>query len=1100
MSAPNTPDPMAFLEGGGAMGELIRSHNWSATPLGSIVQWPAELRVLTATLLRSQQPMALHWGVEGVMIYNEAYADLSGDRHPSILGKPVIEAWPELAELKAQVLEVVLAGETMEYRDRYMQLCRHGGIIEDFWISCSYSPVVDEHGVPRGVLAVLQNTTARMEMAERLRIAQQAGGVGSFEWFPEDGRLVVSEEYRRIWGLAPGVEVTNEMLLRKLHPEDIRHTGMARDSDGNPLEYAEYRLLDAKPGEARWLARRGEVISMDDGRAGRFVGVVFDITERKRIEQEVTVNQTRWRALFEHMQEDFFVGEAVRDAKGVLIDFSIVEANPAFERRTGLNLKQILGRRVREVLLSIDDGLVLLCAKALETGESIQFETQVPALNNRWFEARVRPSSGDRIAVMFVDITARKVIELSTRESEERFRNLAQVMPCHVWTASPDGMSDWFNDRVYSYAGVAEGSLDNDAWMSLVHPDDVDAVAAIWAKAVRTRHEYQAEYRLRRFDGVYRWHIVHAVPMRDAAGVVQRWIGNNMDIHDQKTAEAALVQLTNTLEERVAQRSEELLEATNALRQSQKMESIGNLSGGIAHDFNNLLQVISGNLQLLADEVNGNALIQQRIGHAMAGVSRGSRLASQLLAFGRRQPLAPKVLNLGRLIRDMDDLLTRALGEAVKVETVIASGLWNTLVDPGNVENALLNLAINGRDAMDGHGRLTIEASNASLDQDYVRHQGDLVAGEYVMLTVTDTGHGMDTATVEKVFEPFFTTKSEGLGTGLGLSMVYGFVKQSGGHIRVYSELGQGTTIRLYLPRSTTAEQALDSKIDNTPVVGGNETILVVEDDDAVRATVISLLEDLGYRVLEAAGPQDAQSLIQRGTVFDLLFTDIVMPGSVKSTELAHQAKQKFPGAAVLFTSGYAESAIVHGGRLDDGVELLSKPYTRELLARRLRQLLDQRKTPVTGTIATTPEPVPASTRPVARPKLAQTTQPLCILVCEDEWMIRSMLADMLEARGHRVHEAADANEATALHDQHEIDLLITDVGLPGTSGVALVECLRATSPELQVIFATGEESIPGVQLNQVTRMLTKPFSSEALLNLVTELGAQSPQDRSQLA
>ena len=404
-----------------------------------------------------------------------------------------------------------------------------------------------------------------------------------------------------------------------------------------------------------------------------------------------------------------------------------------------------------------------------------------------------------------------------------------------------------------------------------------------------------------------------------------RWIGTNTDIDDQKTAEAALSDLATTLEDRVDLRTAELARAQDALRHSQKMEAIGNLTGGVAHDFNNLLQVISGNLQLLSRDITGNERAEKRAANAMAGVARGSKLAAQLLAFGRRQALEPKVVSVGRLIRGMDDLLRRTLGEAVEVETMIAGGLWNTLVDPTNVENALLNLAINSRDAMDGQGRLTIEAGNAFLDDAYARAHSDVSAGQYVLVAVTDTGSGMSPEVMERVFEPFFSTKPEGKGTGLGLSMVYGFVKQSGGHVKIYSEAGHGTTIRLYLPRSTQVED-MPVESETGPVSGGSETILVVEDDEAVRDTVIALLGELGYRVLKAHDAQSALAVIESGIPIDLLFTDVVMPGVLKSPELARKAKERLPELGVLFTSGYTENSIVHGGRLDEGVNLLSKP------------------------------------------------------------------------------------------------------------------------------------------------------------------------------
>lgn len=513
------------------------------------------------------------------------------------------------------------------------------------------------------------------------------------------------------------------------------------------------------------------------------------------------------------------------------------------------------------------------------------------------------------------------------------------------------------------------------------------------------------------------------------------------------------------------------------LRQAQKMDAIGKLTGGVAHDFNNLLQVISGNLQLLATDVAGNARAERRVANAMAGVDRGSRLAAQLLAFGRRQPLAPKVVNIGRFVREMDDLLRRSLGEAIEVETVIAGGLWNTQVDVGNVENALLNLAINARDAMGGQGRLTIEAGNALLDDAYARAHGDLKPGQYVMLAVTDTGTGIAPEVLAQVFEPFFTTKPEGQGTGLGLSMVYGFVKQSGGHVKIYSEPGHGTTVKIYLPRSMQGEDR-PVGTDEGGVRGGNETILVAEDDDDVRETVVVMLADLGYRVLKARDAESALSIIDSGIAVDLLFTDVVMPGPMRSPELARKAAERQPGLAVLFTSGYTENAIVHGGRLDEGVELLSKPYTREALARRVRHVLAQRRhadpRPAGATLAAAPAaPVPRA------PKT------LRVLVVEDDVLIRMSIAEMLESRGHTVFEAGDGNEAIRVHASQAIDVLLADVGLPGMSGVEVAERMREAQPELPVLFATGDQTANGVVRDGRTAVIVKPYGVADLTDAI---------------
>jgi CheY-like chemotaxis protein len=503
---------------------------------------------------------------------------------------------------------------------------------------------------------------------------------------------------------------------------------------------------------------------------------------------------------------------------------------------------------------------------------------------------------------------------------------------------------------------------------------------------------------------------------------------------------------------------------------------VGKLTGGVAHDFNNLLQVISGNLQLLRREVAGNERAEKRVQSAIGGVTRGAKLASQLLAFGRRQPLDPKVLHIGRFIKDMDDMLRRSLGEEIELETVVAGGLWNTLVDPGQIENAILNLCINARDAMPEGGRLTIEAGNAMLDGEYARLHDDVRPGQYVMVAVTDTGTGIAPELLERVFEPFFSTKAEGKGTGLGLSMVYGLVRQSGGHVKIYSEVDQGTTIRLYLPRSHLGEEVLPDEA-AVPVRGGSETVLVVEDDDAVRDTAVSLLADLGYRVLKARDALGALGIIESGVPVDLLFTDVVMPGPLRGPELARKAREWLPGLAVLFTSGYTENAIVHGGRLDPGVDLLSKPYAREALARKVRHVLanrEQRQATLTDIESLPPKRSPAGPAPAA-------ARAGTVLLVEDDAFIRETLAELLGAAGHVVLQAFDAASALAALAAHPVDVMVTDVGLPGISGVDLARDALARHPGLAVIFATGDPRGPEHAGVAAAAVLVKPFSPDDL-------------------
>ena len=508
------------------------------------------------------------------------------------------------------------------------------------------------------------------------------------------------------------------------------------------------------------------------------------------------------------------------------------------------------------------------------------------------------------------------------------------------------------------------------------------------------------------------------------------------------------------------------MRAESMVRQSQKMEAIGHLTGGAAHDFNNLLQIISANLDLVAasDDVKGNAHLGQRLQNAMGAVSRGSRLTGQLLAFARRQALDPRSVDLGRVIRDMTDMLRRTLGERIEVEAVVAGGLWNTLVDPTQLENAILNLAINARDAMPGGGKLTIEAANAYLDDAYAAAHHEVAPGQYVMLAVSDTGTGMTPDVMSRVFEPFFTTKPEGKGTGLGLAQAYGFVKQSGGHVKIYTEPGEGTTVRIYLPRTRRAQDMLDAS-GRQPAQGGNERILVVEDDESVRTAVVDMLNDLGYSVLRADNAEAALKLLEEGARVDLIFSDVVMPGAVSIRDLSRRAQELISGIKILYTSGYTQNAIVHNGRLDDDAFLLSKPYRKDELACKLRSVFAGT---ARGPLQSEP---PASAAPGGpRGK---------VLVVEDVMLIRMATVDMIEQLGFQALEAGDGNEALALLQKNpDIEILLTDLGLPGMNGRQLVEEARRLRPGLKVIVASGysTEAQAGGRPDGDIRHLTKPF------------------------
>jgi signal transduction histidine kinase len=444
------------------------------------------------------------------------------------------------------------------------------------------------------------------------------------------------------------------------------------------------------------------------------------------------------------------------------------------------------------------------------------------------------------------------------------------------------------------------------------------------------------------------------LPVQEFDDVDRELVTASVNIREREqqrnNAENELRSLSATLEKKVEERTRDFvdemqrrIETEDALRQAQKMEAIGQLTGGVAHDFNNMLAVMLGGLDLALRRLDrGDTQVQKYLTNAQEGGRRAAALTQRLLAFARQQPLEPAPLEANRLVAGMSDLLRRSLGETINLETVLAGGLWRIHVDPNQLESAIVNLAVNSRDAMPNGGKLTIETANAYLDDEYSAHEG-LPMGQYVLIAVTDTGAGMTPEVASKVFDPFFTTKKPGSGTGLGLSQVYGFVKQSGGHVKIYSEIGQGTSVKIYLPRYFGEVRALEAVQARAPLPrnDGSVTVLVAEDEEGVRAHAVDALEELGYTVLSAGTGKAAIELFTNHPEIGLLFTDVVIP-DMNGRQLAQEAQLRLPGLKVLFTTGYTRNAIVHNGMLDPDVSLLTKPFTLEQLARKIAEVLQR--------------------------------------------------------------------------------------------------------------------------------------------------------------
>jgi PAS domain S-box-containing protein len=530
------------------------------------------------------------------------------------------------------------------------------------------------------------------------------------------------------------------------------------------------------------------------------------------------------------------------------------------------------------------------------------------------FDAKEMPV---RMRGTIQDITERKKAADELRKSERRFRALIENAPDMILLVAPDSTITFASPSIERIMGFKTADIVGRKGTEFVHPDDATALQDVHER-VNTSPGYseRIQLRFRHADGS--WHVLESTVHNLLADpAVSAIIINCRDVTDRIATEAQL-------------------------RQAQRMEAVGQLTGGIAHDFNNLLAVVLGNLEVLEERVAENPALTALVRPAAKAAERGAQLTGRLLAFSRKQALQPRVVNANELVRGMTELLRRTLGASISIEAVAGAGLWPCEVDPGQLETAILNLAINARDAMPEGGKLTIETANARLDDDYAAAQADVLPGHYVSVTVTDTGCGMSPQVLKHAFEPFFTTKEVGKGTGLGLSMVYGFIKQSGGHVTIYSEVGRGTTVRLYLPRlrpGTKADAPGAKPVANCYARG--ETVLVVEDDADVRSLAVALLADLGYRVLEAGTGAVALDLLKENSCINLLLTDVVLPGKLSGPRLATEAEKVAPGIKIVYMSGYTEQAFSHQGELVPGRFMLQKPFRRAELACKLREALD---------------------------------------------------------------------------------------------------------------------------------------------------------------
>jgi PAS domain S-box-containing protein len=773
---------------------------------------------------------------------------------------------------------------------------------------------------------------------ERLLTAQAVAKVGSWETNVSTLEVSWSEETYRIFEADPATYVPSHSgFLDFVHPED---RVAVDDAFRKSLSAKETRSVDHRillpSGRIKYVTETWRTVTGGDGLM-RAIGTCQDISERQLSNEMLRESEAR----LERAQEITGIGSWEIDVQRAHLVLSkqmyIIHGLAPDDDEEQLPLKDI------EPLISANREKASSWFQQLLAGKKVEpLETPIRRhdgttriVNNEARPLFDKTGKVTKISGTQRDVTDARQADRELRQSQLHLALAQQV--ASIGSAAIDfrtGKWDW-SDETYRIYGVERDRFapSFEGLGTLVHPEDRDELLSKPALARMGITPPPMEYRIKRPDGAERVLRREAALVRDDSGEVLGIVGTVQDVTDLRAAE----------------REKTFLQAQ--LRQAQRLEAVGQITGGVAHDFNNLLTVILGNAEVIEKHLTENAALRELAELTRMAAERGAELTRQLLAFSRQQPLDPKSVDIDRLVSGMNKLLQRVLGERVNISTIYGSQLWSALIDASQLENALLNLSVNARDAMPEGGRLTIETKNVNLDKTYVSEELQLgaeptetVSGQYVLISVSDTGTGMDEATRLKAFDPFFTTKDVGKGSGLGLSMVYGFVKQSKGHVRILSEPGRGTTIELYLPKVDEAAIDLESRNEGSPVLGGVEKILLVEDDELVRRQLTSHLRDLGYTVVSANDGVEALDLLRKPERFDMLFTDVVMPRGINGCELADEAAKLRPKLPVLFTSGYAESAVARRGRLDPGFNLLHKPYRRYELATKIRAILDQAK------------------------------------------------------------------------------------------------------------------------------------------------------------
>lgn len=798
----------------------------------------------------------------------------------------------------------------------------------------------------------------------RYRLAAKATNDAVWDWDLDSDHVLWNDALEQAYGhpLA-SIECTGDWWLAHIHPDDRGRIDASIHAvlDGGQTAWNDEYRLRRVDGSYAEILDRGHVIRDEHGRAVRMIGAMLDLTRVRAAEAALRQSEERFSAILQTIEAAFAIVQVKFDADDRPVDYQFVEVNPAFERQTGVDLH---GKWVTEFAPELERFWFDAYGHVAKTGEPASFESYAQAFG-RWFDVRavrVGAPADRRIAILFNDVTQRHDAEDRLRVSESLARENVQRVQLALAAGAIIGTWNWDlrTDRFTVDEGFARGfgldpaqgreRLSLEQIITSVHPEDRPGLIAAIDEVIARGGAYAHQYRVRRADGRYYWIEANGRVDHSPEGIALSFPGVLIDVEDRRSIEAerdrataALRALNDTLELRVAERTAELIHAEEKLRQSQKMEAVGQLTGGLAHDFNNLLAGISGALDLMGMRIAQGRLndIDKYMLAAQSAAKRAAALTHRLLAFSRRQTLDPRPLDVNLLVEGMTELIQRTVGPSILVETVSAPDLWPASVDASQLENAILNLCINSRDAMPDGGRIIIETANQWLDAEAAL-ANDLPAGEYLSLTVTDTGTGMAPGVIAKAFDPFFTTKPIGEGTGLGLSMIYGFAKQSGGQVRISSELGKGTSMCIHLPRyhgeagASTAAPAQSA----AALTGSCGTILIVDDEPTVRLLLTDVLGDLGYTLIEAADSLTGLKLLQSDVGIDLLITDVGLPGGMNGRQMADAGREVRPGLKTLFITGYAESAALGNSSLGAGMQVLTKPFSIDILATRVLELL----------------------------------------------------------------------------------------------------------------------------------------------------------------